>query len=471
MKRLNKLQLDRPWFRMSSVGARLRVTALTWIGVLLSACSTEHYLVNQRLEAGNHEPSAYAMRNIKQAGNSDSLFVVMSVSGGGYRAAAMGYGVLSALRDTAIEWEGAEKSLLDELDVMTGVSGGSLLVGYFMSYGQDTFNSFERNVLGLDLQSSLLARTLSPRGLWRQTSRRFGRSDILQELLNEKIFHGKTYGEVARQRPMGIINATDLEYGDRFEFSQDQFDHICSNLDALPVARAVAASMTVPLVLSPITLWNYKNECPMTMHPLQLKSHADYSRYIHLVDGGLSDNTGIQTPLELISARDGPIRSARAAGLSGIRKRVFIVVNAQGKSKFEEDTRPDTPTLLRQASALINVPIDRYSAASIELLKQEVVRWRTELQQATDEQLGGTIARDTDYFVIDVSLIAPPPGVDTARLAEIPTSLKLEAASAQALQTYARQALLAHPEWQRLMKVLRGHPSAASASQDKPAVP
>ncbi len=450
----------------SSVGAGHRLMAATLTAILLNACSTEHYLVNQRLEPPGHGQAAYAMRNIKQAGNSDSLFVVMSVSGGGYRAAAMGYGVLSALRETAIAWEGSEKSLLDELDVITGVSGGSLLVGYYMSYGKDTFNSFENNVLHQDLQGALLSRTLSPRGLWRQTSPRFGRSDILQELLDEKVFHGRTFAGVERQRPMGIINATDLEYGERFEFSQDQFDHLCSDLDSLPIARAVAASMTVPLVLSPITLWNHKSDCPTTTNPLQLKSHAAYSHYIHLVDGGLSDNTGIQTPLELISARGGPIWSARAAGLSGIRKRVFIIVNAQGKTAFEEDSRPDTPTLLRQVSAIINIPIDRYSAASIELLKQEVVRWRAELQQATDEQLGDTIARDTDYFVIEVSLVSPPPGMDTASLLAIPTALRLEAASAQALQTYAHDALLAHPEWRRLMTTLHAHPPTTASGMN-----
>lgn len=443
----------------------LGLAASVLAALFLNACSTEHYLINQRLESPGHEPSAYAMRNLRQVGNSDSLFVVMSISGGGYRAAALGYGVLAALRETIITWEGVEKPLLDELDVITGVSGGSLLVGYYMSYGKDTFDRFESDVLRYDLQTALLARTLSPRGLWRQTSKRFGRSDILQELLDEQIFHGTSFGDLQRTRPMAIINATDIEYGERFEFTQDQFDHICSNLDALPVARAVAASMTVPLVLSPITLWNYKKDCPSTTNPLQLRSHAAFSNYIHLVDGGLADNTGIQTPLELISARGGPIHSARDAGLSGIRKRVFIIVNAQGKAKFEEDAKPDTPTLLRQASAIINVPIDRYSAASIELLKQEVVRWRAELQQATDEQLGGTIARDTDYFVIEVSLVSPPPGMDTASLAAIPTALKMEPASAEALQVYARKALLANPEWQRLMSTLQGLPPSNTASR------
>lgn len=420
---------------------------------LLSGCASEHYTLNQRLEAPKSE-RAYAMRNLQRQGNSDSLLVLVSLSGGGYRAAAMGYGVLQALRETQIDWESTRKTMLDEVDFISGVSGGSLTAAYYLLYGDQLFSRFESDVLQFDMQTALMSHTLSPRGLWRQTSKRFGRSDLLQEVLDERIFHGKTFGDASRNRPMAIINATDMEFGGRFEFTQDQFDHICSDLDSVPISRAVAASMAVPLALSPITLWNYNRDCPLSSSPLPLKSEAENSRYIHLLDAALADNSGIQTALELISVRGGIIRSAKAAGLSGIKKRVFIIVNAQGKSMFDDDSRPDTPSLWRQLRALGDVPIDRYSTASIQLLKQEVARWRTDLQAATDEQLAGIIDRNTDFFVIEVSLIAPPSGVDVSKLRAIPTALSLSDESSKELQSYAKKALFSHPEWQRLLKAL-----------------
>ena len=97
----------------------------------------------------------------------------------------------------------------------------------------------------------MLLRALLPRGLWRQNARYFGRGDILAELLDEMSFAGKTYADVPHQRPFVTVNATDMQYGGRFEFTQDQFDHICSDLDRLPISRAVAASMAAPLVFSP----------------------------------------------------------------------------------------------------------------------------------------------------------------------------------------------------------------------------
>ncbi len=48
---------------------------------------------------------------------------------------------------------------------------------------------------------------------------------------------------------MVYIIATDMRHGQRFDFTQGQFDHLYSNLDALPVACAVTATMAVPVLL------------------------------------------------------------------------------------------------------------------------------------------------------------------------------------------------------------------------------
>ena len=57
---------------------------------------------------------------------------------------------------------------------------------------------------------------------------------------------------------MILASATDISTGSRFVFSQRVFDVICSDLDAVPLSRAAAASSAVPVVLSPVThqqLW------------------------------------------------------------------------------------------------------------------------------------------------------------------------------------------------------------------------
>jgi NTE family protein len=297
---------------------------------LLSGCSSVHYPINAPLDTSGTMPGTpYSARFLEAQGNSNSLLVAVAFSGGGYRAAALAYQVLAEMEATQITWDGKDKTFLDEVDFISSVSGGSLASAYYALHGKEMFKTFEDSVLRQDLQAQMLARTFAPSGLWRQTSKTFGRGDILGELLNEKVFKGATFADLPRRRPMMFITATDLEYGDRFEFSQEQFDHLCSDLNSVSLARAVAASAAVPIVFSPVTLWNHRRNCPANPARLAIPSRAAQSPYVHLVDGGLSDNSGILTPLELIAARGGIIRSAKAIGMKGIKKRAFVIVNSQ----------------------------------------------------------------------------------------------------------------------------------------------
>jgi NTE family protein len=425
------------------------------IFIILSGCSSEHYYINQRLPQP-HSDTGYALRNLAASGNSDSLLVFVSFSGGGYRAAALAYGVLEELAFQSIYWEGSEKRLLDEVDFIASVSGGSITAAYYVLYRDRIFHDFETRVLEQDLQSILIRRVLSPRGLWRQTSPRLGRSDILQEILDEEIFSKKTFGDIPMSRPMLFISATEMTHGERFEFSQDQFDFICSDLSSFPISRAVAASMSAPIILSPITIWNYAQSCPWHGRPLPLKSRVETQSFIHLLDGGLSDNTGVTTPLEVIEARGGLIGSARASRLRGIKKRVFIVVNAQTNPEFEADASPDTPGLYRQFRALIDIPINVYSNVTVNQLWAAVERWKRELKDVYPEALEGILSRDTEFYIVEVNLSAALGTEQGLRaLQDIPTGLRLTSEDISALKAFGRAELQKNSEWRRLMEELK----------------
>src|SRR6266496_5952118 len=60
----------------------------------------------------------------------DDLLLALSFSGGGTRAAAFSFGVLTEL-DRSRSGAGEAKSLLDRVDFVSGVSGGSITAAYF----------------------------------------------------------------------------------------------------------------------------------------------------------------------------------------------------------------------------------------------------------------------------------------------------------------------------------------------------
>src|SRR6185369_12442948 len=75
--------------------------------------------------------------------NSDKLFVVVTFSGGGKRAAAFSYGVLEALRDVQVTTpDGDVHALLDEVDLISAVSGGAFTAAYYALNGHETFESY-----------------------------------------------------------------------------------------------------------------------------------------------------------------------------------------------------------------------------------------------------------------------------------------------------------------------------------------
>src|SRR5271167_5106450 len=125
---------------MRAVMRRLR--ALTAIAVLLGgACSSLSVPMNEPLRsaAGNTE---YRLVDVNRVGGAESALVLVALSGGGKRSAAFGFGVLRGMRDIHVRPEGKDSSLLDEVDLITGVSGGSFPVAHFGLYGETSFNTF-----------------------------------------------------------------------------------------------------------------------------------------------------------------------------------------------------------------------------------------------------------------------------------------------------------------------------------------
>ncbi len=82
----------------------------------------------------------------------------LTFSGGGTRAASFAYGVLEKLRDTEIVWEGQSRRLLDEVDVISSVSGGSLPAAYYGVFGERLFDDFPEKGLYRNIQGNLIKR-------------------------------------------------------------------------------------------------------------------------------------------------------------------------------------------------------------------------------------------------------------------------------------------------------------------------
>ena len=462
-----------------SFSAHLRfcLVPLLAIGALLGA-GCAHYPVNARLE--RIDPQAgYRPRNLASPENSSSLLMFLAFSGGGTRAAALAYGVLEELARTNVTWEGSRRRLLDEVDYISAVSGGSFTAAYYGLHGDAVFEELRPRFLDRNVQRDLEWRLLWPRNWVRLGSPSFSRSDMVAEYYDEHLFGGATYADLLARKhaPFVSLNATDVSLGATFSFTQDHFDLLCSDLSALPLSRAVAASSAFPVVLSAITLRNYAGSCrglpgPVSSESLhsrgmmrawELQAYSDGRRhpYLHLLDGGLADNLGLRGPLESVFARGG-LRQALERNLDPdlVRKILIFVVDASARKDRGIDRRPRPPGLVRTTMALGEVPIERYTYETLELLRELVHRFETEwnaaaAREATVGPEGSVEPPTVRFYLVEVSL-DDLPGEERETLGALPTSFRLPPGAVDRLRQAATRLMRQSPDYRDLLRELDG---------------
>lgn len=162
-----------------------------------------------------------------------------------------------------------------------------------------------------------------------------------------------------------------------------------------PTWRWVPASAAAPLVLSPVTLWNHAGSCGAPASFLEepaatgdiaprqqqrrreLASYLDAGQrpFLHLLDGGLSDNIALGAFTEAAEIHGSVDAAIAALDFRGVRKLVFIIVNAETESDRGPDLSTDVPGISQVGRALGDIPINRYSYETQLRLRQSLQRW------------------------------------------------------------------------------------------------
>lgn len=385
--------------------------------------------------------SGYYFHRQPRPNNSDETLFLVAFSGGGTRAAALAYGVLEELRDTTFAASEGERRLLDEIDAVSSVSGGSVTAAAFGLYGDGIFPRLERDFLKRNVQRSLVAGTANPLNWPKLASGRFGRSEIAADFYDRILFHGATIGDMGRRPgPFVIINGTDITTGARFEFTQYQFDLLCSDVDPFPVSRAVAASSAVPAALTPITVNNYAGQCGFTppawiqrryrpdegrvrLRARELRSYLDATNrpYVHVVDGGVSDNLGLRAFLDGMHAMQAQPEMLGGMQPEKVKRVVVISANAYSFPDRTWDKRERPPGSLAVGAAAANHTLDRYSFETLELVKEQFENWQRELKGRSEIRLYPIMINFTNFrdlaerrFFLNLptSFVLPPTDVD-----------------------------------------------------------
>lgn len=414
-------------------------------GLLLAglACGCAHRRFNQPLTTFDRS-AGYYFHPAGRTNQSDEMLVALAFSGGGTRAAAFAYGVLEELHDTRLPGP-QPHSLLDEVDVISSVSGGSVTAAAYGLYGDRVFSVLEPAFLKHNVQRSLVLQTLNPLhwpALWSPT---YGRSELAADYYDRLLFHGATFATLQTNgSPFLVINGTDITTGTRFDFTQHCFDLICSDVAQYPLASAVAASSAVPGALTPVTLKNFAGACDcalpdwitaaqkqeagrMTRRAQVLASYLDATNrpFVHLVDGGVSDNLGLQPFLDYVQSI--PLSPGRRRELAQLRARkiVLIIVNAYASPDRDWDQHETPPGSLATAAAAASHTLDERSLDTLDYLRDSLRDLKERLELPPDVKIYPVFLSFTNFhdqkqqrFFLNLPTSFFLPGTDVDKLRE-----------------------------------------------------
>lgn len=427
------------------------------------------------------------VRQARENKQAKETLVILAFSGGGTRAASFSYGVLEFLRDTQVMTDDGRKvRLLDSVDVITGISGGSFTALSYALYGDKLFDDYETRFLKRNVQGELTKMTLNPLNWPKIWSRGVGRSELASDFYDRILFNNATFADLDRgDGPMILVGATDLSTGSRFVFHQAMFDVICSDLGAVKLSRAAATSSAVPVVLSPITLNNYGGKCnlkpPSWAIPFigveepprpaarafrtleNTRAFADSANrpYIHLVDGGVSDNLGLRGVLDALQVMQALHLAGRPTPLDHARRIVVVVVNSLSAPPIDWDKREEPPNSIETMLKSAGTPIDQNSFENVEQLKDMAHEWRLlrrlaaapGLTEGADPALVKALqVPDAELYAIDVSFARLKDQKEFEYLNSQPTSFVLAPEAVDRLRAAAGTIMLDSPEFKRLLK-------------------
>ncbi|HVI60419.1 MAG TPA: patatin-like phospholipase family protein [Luteimonas sp.] len=328
--------------------------------------------------------------------------LALCLSGGGYRAALFHLGALLRLHQTG---------LLHEAELISAVSGGSILSGWlatrYLATRQSAAESFDqwcgrinftavvvesfRTFVSRDIRTWPVLRTLPYNWLWPSH-----RVRLLERA------YAKQFGSVAipdlPDRPAFVFCATDLTFGVNWIFSKRRVgDYMAGYLrqpGRIPLSEAVAASSSFPPVFGPVRFdrpGGFSRGKYSGRDADRLRSHIDLS------DGGVYDNLAMEPSLRnystvLISDAGAPFgfqtrrwyfrRLLRYTEVIGnqarsLRKRIYYTFRSHGgfdgtlwglTGPFVPKPSGYAPDLVEDTIGRIRTDLDRFLEAEFDIL-------------------------------------------------------------------------------------------------------
>ena len=463
--------------------------------LLLCGCGTKPVEYPLAPQQGNQDRRALDVEP-------DRPFLLLAFSGGGSRAAALAAAVTARLDGITYPSPSGPRRLSQDVAVVSSVSGGSVYAAYLglNGSGGDAARAFEQRIGAYDGIGYLASRALDPFTWIVLQFENETRVALLQDMIGDILQSQATLARFnAAERPLILINASDMVAGEVFTFDPATLDDLCMDYDSVPMSLAVTASAAFPFAFTPVLLKNdsYPN-CPGRQSPpgdwrnaltvasgrytnLTSFREARYRdslraapdafrqpRYVRLVDGGVVDNLGLTSIRRVLLTPGSPANLTKLINQGKLHRLVVISVNARSDARNPLDGSDQYTSLVTMASAVSGVLVDSAaagSAATFDAFVTNLAEDRNRLLRQGVQQA----AFDIYPIAVDFDQLPDATAAERAELnavKSIATSWTLAPGDLSLLDKVAGELLWRHPCFRKLVADL-----GAQGREEAPAVP
>lgn len=286
------------------------------------------------------------------------VLVGVCLSGGGSRSAYFATCALDELGRRTVP--GSARTWLEEVDLISSVSGGSLAATYYVANRRregwpaehEAFFARMREDMARDFETRAVLRILCGWGFPLALTH-YDRGDLMAAVWDSNFFDDLTFGDLPPDGPALLVNAASYDTGQRFVFTRlglralngsrlfeelaaerlltrgygpghvpfraMSMESLGSSIAHCPLSTGVVASAAVPNLLGPVVLRDHVRE-----------------RHVHLGDGGIYDNHGLETMVAVMARRLEERPGLRA---------VIFVVDGTGFFETEAEDAGDLETV------------------------------------------------------------------------------------------------------------------------------
>jgi NTE family protein len=455
------------------------------LALFLAGCASLDDAPINRATDGTGQPATMAAL-FPDDGDGETL-VGLTFSGGGTRAAAFSFGVLQAFAETDLAGpDGRSAKLIDRVDFVSGVSGGSVTAAYFGLKGREALSDFREKFLLRNAEEDLNENPLNPGTLMRVYAGGANDRSNLPRWLDRNLFHGATFARLLeKKRPTVWLNASDIANHSPFVFEPDTFRSFCSDLSTLPISEAVAASAAVPVIFAPVSLETFPERCAWEMPrwaryasehasaPALLKANARAlaayrdpakMKYIRLLDGGLTDNFGLSGLTIARAAADAPHAPLSPRQAARLKRAMFLVVNSGRASETDWARTRQGPTVTPLLMAVIDTGIDASVRQGFDAFQLTIARWQQDLVEwrckLTPAEVARYVGTTKGWNCRDVKMLSGEVAFDQLpdrreKLQAIATRFVLPPEEIDLLVGAGRDATLANPVFNGFLRATR----------------